>query len=246
MNHGDTKGGCGVCTQGHSLYGSGLPACCPGLVCTLERFNEVCEPAGPAGMPLVPRADRIGLHWRSVSDLQHEMRLVPLELAAKDRRQLKAMMTGGAQMTSRRWRRIRTLLLLADGLSARATAEAVGTHPREARRVGHRYRAGGLEAALGADPRPPPSKLLDSTQQAAVIAMVCGPPPAGRARWTVRLVAEQAVRRGIAERMGRETARVTLATSGLKPWREKNVVRPRSHRRVRGADGGRSSPVRPR
>ena len=174
------------------------------------------------------------------------MRPVPLELAAKeDRRQLKAMMTGGAQMTSRRWRRIRTLLLLADGLSARATAEAVGTHPREARRVGHRYRAGGLEAALGEDPRPPPAKLLDSTQQAAVIAMVCGPPPAGRARWTVRLVAEQAVRRGIAERMGRETARVTLATSGLKPWREKDVVRPRSHRRVRGADGGRSSPVRP-
>jgi len=118
------------------------------------------------------------------------------------------MMTGGAQMTSRRWRRIRTLLLLADGLSARATAEAVGTHPREARRVGHRYRAGGLEAALGEDPRPPPPKLLDSTQQAAVIAMVCGPPPAGRARWTVRLVAEQAVRRGIAEQMGRETARV--------------------------------------
>jgi len=49
---------------------------------------------------------------------------VPLELAAKDRRQLKAMMAGGAQMTSRRWRRIRTLLLLADGLSARAAAVA--------------------------------------------------------------------------------------------------------------------------
>src|SRR5438445_4873555 len=133
------------------------------------------------------------------------MRPVPLELAAKDRRQLKAMMAGGAQMTSRRWRRIRTLLLLANGLSARAAAEAVGTHPREARRVGHRYRAGGLEAALGEDPRPPQPRLLDSTQHAAVIAMVCGPPPVGRARWTVRLVAEQAVRRGIADRMGRET-----------------------------------------
>ena len=154
-------------------------------------------------------------------------------------------MAGGAQMTSRRWRRIRTLLLLADGLSARAAAEAVGTHPREARRVGHRYRAGGLEAALGEDPRPPQPRLLDSTQHAAVIAMVCGPPPVGRARWTVRLVAEQAVRRGIADRMGRETARVTLATSGLKPWREKNVVRSRADRRVHREDGGRSSPLRP-
>src|SRR5207237_8105399 len=94
------------------------------------------------------------------------MRPVPLELAAKDRRQLKAMMTGGAQMTARRWRRIRTLLLLADGLSARAAAEAVGTHPREARRVGHRYRAGGLAVGLGEDPRPPAPRLRDSTQRA--------------------------------------------------------------------------------
>ena len=173
------------------------------------------------------------------------MRPLPLKLTAKDRRQLKALMGGGVEMTSRRWRRIRTLLLLAGGMSAQAAAEAVGTHPREARRVGHRYRAGGLEAALGEDPRPPPPKLLDSTQQAAVVAMVCGPPPTGRARWTVRLVAEQAVKRGIAERLGRETARVTLATSGLKPWREKNVVRSRAHDRVHRADGGRTSALRP-
>src|SRR2546426_10115974 len=109
------------------------------------------------------------------------MRPVPLELTAKDRRQLKAMMTGGAQMTSRRWRRIRTLLLLADGLSARATAEAVGTHPREARRGGHRYPAGGLGAAPGEEPRPPPPQLLGSTQQAAAICLGLGPPPTGRA-----------------------------------------------------------------
>src|SRR5207237_1806919 len=110
------------------------------------------------------------------------MRPVPLELAAKDRRQLKAMMTGGAQMTSRRWRRIRTLLLLADGLSARAAAEAVGTHPREARRVGHSYRAGGLEAALGGDKRQPQPRLMDQLQHAAGIAMGCGCHPSRRTR----------------------------------------------------------------
>jgi hypothetical protein len=59
--------------------------------------------------------------------------------------------------------------------------------------------------------------------------MVCGPPPAGRARWTVRLVAAEAVKRGIAPKLGRETARVALADHGLKPWRKKNVVRSRDH-----------------
>src|SRR2546425_443764 len=84
--------------------------------------------------------------------------------------------TSGAQMTARKWRRIRTLLLLGDGLSARETAKAVGCYPREVRRIGHRYREKGLEGALGDEPRPTPEPLLDSTQQAAVVAMVCGPP----------------------------------------------------------------------
>ncbi len=155
------------------------------------------------------------------------MRPVPLVLTVRDRKKLKELQGGGAQMAARIWRRIRTLLLLADGFSARAVAEAVGCYPREARRIGHRYRKGGLEAALGDDPRPKPAPLLDSTQQAAIVAMVCGPVPSGRARWTVRLVAQEAVKRGIASRLGRETARVVLAEHGLKPWREKNVVRSR-------------------
>jgi transposase len=148
-------------------------------------------------------------------------------------------------MAARDWRRVRSLLLLAEGVPARVVAKMLGTHSREVRRLGHRYRADGLAAALGDDPRPKPEPLLDSTQQAALVAMVCGPPPAGRARWTVRLVAEQAVQRGISARLGRETARVTLAEHGLKPWREKNVVRTRGHRRVRRADGGRAPAVRP-
>ena len=77
--------------------------------------------------------------------------------------------------------------------------------------------ARGLEHAMGDDPSPKPPPLLDSTQQAAVVAMVCGPPPEGRARWSVRLVALEAVKRGIAPQLGRETARIALADHGLKP-----------------------------
>ena len=55
--------------------------------------------------------------------------------------------------------------------------------------------------------------------------MVCSAPPEGQARWTVRLVAEQAVRRKLVPKVGRETIRVLLLDHDLKPWREKNVVR---------------------
>lgn len=56
-------------------------------------------------------------------------------------------------------------------------AEAVGTYPREVRRVGWRYLDCGVQAALTDDPRPKPPKLLDTRQQTAIVAMVCGPRP---------------------------------------------------------------------
>ena len=128
-------------------------------------------------------------------------------------------------MSPRTWRRIRTLELLHAGQSVRQTALAVGGYPREVSRVGQRYLAKGLDGALSDDARPIPGRKLDSSQEAAVVAMVCGPPPEGRARWTVGLVSSEAKARHIVDTVGRETIRVLLARHDLKPWREKNVVR---------------------
>jgi hypothetical protein len=47
--------------------------------------------------------------------------------------------------------------------------------------------------------------------------MVCGDPPAGQARWTVRLIAEEAVKRKLVPRAGRETIRILLQSHELKP-----------------------------
>ena len=67
-----------------------------------------------------------------------------------------------------------------------------------------------------------------TARNSAFIAMVCSDPPEGCARWTVRLVAEEAVKRRLIPRAGRETIRVLLLHHDLKPWREKNVVRGRT------------------
>jgi len=73
--------------------------------------------------------------------------------------------------------------------------------------------------------RPGAAPLLDAQQRQHIIALACSAPPAGRARWTVRLLAEEAVKRKLVPRVGRETIRVLLESHDLKPWREKNVVR---------------------
>ena len=92
------------------------------------------------------------------------------------------------------------------------------------RKIGHRYREGGLERALYEKERPGAAAVLEDSQKQRIIAMVCSDPPEGCARWTVRLVAEEAVRRRLVPRVGRETIRILLLHHDLKPWREKNVV----------------------
>ena len=155
---------------------------------------------------------------------RRRQRFPGLRLTVAERAALKAKRRGGRALSDRNWRRIRILELLDQGWQLSQIAVAVGTYPREVRRVGWRYLERGLEAALTDDPRPKPDKMLDSAQQAAIVAMVCGPPPSGHARWTIVLTAQQAQRRGVVAKVGRETIRRLFLNHALKPWREKNVV----------------------
>src|SRR5882672_2127491 len=121
-----------------------------------------------------------------------------MRLSRADRRGLMSELRSKARLPVRRWRRIRILLLLDAGWTLVDAATAVGTFPRESRRVGERYLARGLVAALSDDPRPNRQpKMLDSKQQAAIVAMVCTPPPDGMARWTLVAIAREAVKRKI-------------------------------------------------
>src|SRR5262245_65253753 len=96
----------------------------------------------------------------------------------------------------------------------------------------------GVGGALSDDPRPKPDKMLDATQQAAIVAMVCGPPPPGHARWTIVLTAAEAQQRRVVRKVGRETIRRLFVNHALKPWRKKNVVRAEAGPGVPAADGG--------
>ena len=115
-----------------------------------------------------------------------------LTLDGKDRHQLAEMKAGRKRLSSRQWRRVRILELLDQKWTMQDTADAAGTYPREVRRVARRYLSRGLDAALSEDPRPKPEKKFDARGEAAVVALTCSPPPPGRARWTVRLLAREA------------------------------------------------------
>jgi transposase len=68
----------------------------------------------------------------------------------------------------------------------------------------------GLEAALSRRPsaqqRVP---KLDGAKEARLIALACSSPPAGRARWTLKLLADQLVELDIVDDISAETVRQT-------------------------------------
>ena len=162
-----------------------------------------------------------------------------VKLKADEKKQLAEMLSRGRESV-RVIKRARILQILGEGKSAEKAAEAVGAGKTTAQDIRARYFEGGLKRALWEAPRPGKERVFKGRKEQQLVAMLCGPSPSGRARWTIRLAAEEAVERGIVADVGRETVRVVMNNHALKPWREKNVVRPGVDAGVRAEDGGRS------
>jgi putative transposase len=168
---------------------------------------------------------------------------IAIRLKAGDLAEIRSLLRGGVQQV-RVVLRALALSHLAAGVAAPQVAHSVPLTAKAIRELAHRYSSGGLDRALYDKQRPGASQILDASQKQRIVAMVCSQPPEGRARWTVRLVAKEAISRKLVPRVGRETIRVLLESHDLKPWREKNVVRGRVDPAVHSHDGGRAGAVR--
>lgn len=145
---------------------------------------------------------------------------VEVRLSRKDRQRVREMLCKGRE-SARVLRRASILSHLDQGQKITKIAANVGIVRKTIRTIARRYQQEGLDAALHEKPRPGKARALDVNQSQRIIAMVCGSPPAGQARWSVRLIAEETVKRKLASTVGRETIRILLQSHDLKPWREK-------------------------
>lgn len=80
-----------------------------------------------------------------------------------------------------------------------------------------RFVEGKLTAALSEEPRAGAERKLTDKQEALLVATACSSPPAGRARWTLELLADEMVRLTPHESLSRETVPRRLAENDLKP-----------------------------
>src|SRR5216683_3597105 len=69
-------------------------------------------------------------------------------------------------------------------------------------------------------PRPGARRKLTGKEEALLVATAYSKPPAGRARWTLELLAGEMVKLTEHGGLSRETVRRRLAENDLKPWRK--------------------------
>src|SRR5262245_61270345 len=114
---------------------------------------------------------------------------------------------------------------------------ALDTNVTMVARVREKLVTDGLDAVFARKKRetPPIEPIFDGKRQAQLIALACSKPPAGRARWTIRLLAEQVVERKIVESARFNTVaraqKKRPQTAPAEYW----VIPPKSLRGVRAA-----------
>jgi transposase len=141
-----------------------------------------------------------------------------VELSEAERDALTAMLSGGTQ-AARKLKRAQ-ILLAADGdASDAAIAACIGVGESTVYRAKRRFVEGNLEAALSEEPCPGAARKLSGRETALLVATACADPPAGRARWTLELLADEMVRLTDHVDLSRETVRRRLGENVLKPWR---------------------------
>jgi Homeodomain-like domain len=138
-----------------------------------------------------------------------------VELTEAERAQLRTLIGSGIA-PARTLTRARILLKANQGEGGAgwtdaAIAGALEVHLATVARVRRAYVDAGVDAAL-ARKRPDRvyARVLDGVAEAHLVAVACSDPPAGRERWTLRLLADELVRLEVVETVSYETVRRTL------------------------------------
>jgi transposase len=146
---------------------------------------------------------------------------VVIRLTGAQRQALQALVRTGTHKAHARMRAQILLKADADGPHAwpdERIAEALGVCRMTVARVRRQFAAEGLDATLhkkrAADRQ---YRKLDGEQEAQLVALACSPAPAGRARWTMKLLADKLLELEVIEAIDPATVWRTLKKTTSSP-----------------------------
>jgi transposase len=138
-----------------------------------------------------------------------------VRLTQEEREELSTLIsTGRAAAAKLLHARILLKADVCDGCRAWTDAEiavALDTSESTVHRVRQAFVQQGWEVALSHQrPTGRQYRKLDGAQEAQLIALACSAPPLGRARWTLKLLADKLVTLEVVDRISAECVRTTL------------------------------------
>ena len=148
------------------------------------------------------------------------MKKYVVELTSEERSQLQKIIDAD-RMAAHKRRHARMLLKADEGPDSPAwtdvqIAEAFDCKPLAVARLRERLVERGFDQTLEHGNRGSyRAKAFDGEAEAHVIALACGAPPAGRNRWTLRLLADQAVALDITPSCSKSSLQRTLKKMNL-------------------------------
>ena len=125
-----------------------------------------------------------------------------------DRNSLKVLIRTG-ELSAKTYKRALAILELDRGKTYTDVAETVQVNPITVSIWGKKYLEQGL-GMLTDQPRAGRPPEIDGAQRAQVTALACSEPPAGYARWSLRLLAEKVVELGYVEHISHSEVRDIL------------------------------------
>lgn len=151
-----------------------------------------------------------------VASASARARKARIHLTAEQREHLEGIVRDG---DTRRKRFIHArALLMADeahaegGYTDQEIGDAMDVAAKTVARIRAAFLRGGITVAVERKARatPPIEPVIDGKAEAMLVAICCSPAPAGRARWTLRLLADELVERKVVAHICRETVRKAL------------------------------------
>lgn len=137
-----------------------------------------------------------------------------VRLSAQERGELEELVRKGKSQAYRIKHANILLGVDADGphWTDQQAAEAFHCHRNTVSNVRQRFVERGLEGALARKKQARPSRrrILDGEGEARLIAIACSRPPEGRARWTLKMLADRLVELEVVDSISDQTVRRTL------------------------------------
>ena len=144
-------------------------------------------------------------------------KLYNVNLTREERDHLENLLSCGTEKV-RKLNRARILLKADDGWKDEEIVEALDVSRPTVERIRMKYATGDLASALERRPTTRQyERKLDGRAEAHLVALVCGAPPAGRSRWTLRLLSDELVKLEEVEieSVSHETIRQVLKKTNL-------------------------------